>query len=278
MRLKDLKNTLESKLYKTSKYDVFKIYEPKERDIYRLPFYPDRIVHHSIMNVMEKIFVNTFIHQTYACVKRRGIHKCLQDASRGVKENKYCLKMDIKKFYPSIDNDILKFLLRKKVKCKDTLWLLDEIIDSEKGVPIGNYLSQYFANFYLTYFDHYCKEVLKLKYYYRYADDIVILSNDKNVLHDAFKEIKAYLLDKLRLEIKSNYQIFSTEKRGVDFVGYVIRPTHVLLRKSLKLKLKRAYIKNKTKSIPSYYGWAKHCNSVNLLNTLTNDTNSTKWT
>lgn len=269
--LLDLNETLSNLEYKTSKYDIFKIYMPKERDIYRLPFFPDRIIHHAIMNVLEDMFVKSFIKNTYACVKKRGIHKCLKDLKEGLKDKegtKYCLKIDIKKFYPSIDNDVLKVLIRKKIKCKKTLILLDEIIDSEKGMPIGNYLSQYFANFYLTYFDHYCKEDLKLKYYYRYADDIVILHSDKKHLKHVFNEMEKYLDINLKLEIKSNWQIFPVCSRGIDFVGYVFFHSHILLRKSIKIKLKRAYRRNKNKSLPSYNGWAMHCNSINLLRTL----------
>lgn len=273
--LLQLQCDLQNGLYKTSTYDVFKVYEPKERDIYRLPYYPDRIVHHAIMNVLEDLFVKSFIKNTYACVKKRGIHKCLYDIKKDLKDiegTKYCLKIDIKKFYPSIDNEILKKLLRKKIKCKKTLLLLDEIIDSEKGVPIGNYLSQYFANFYLTYFDHYCKEVLKVKYYYRYADDIVLLSNNKNTLREYFFKITTYLSEELNLTVKNNWQIFPVNERGIDFVGYVFRHTYILLRKSIKIKMKRAYRLNKYKSIPAYNGWAIHCNSKHLIKSLMKNT------
>ncbi|XKX06289.1 reverse transcriptase domain-containing protein [Tenacibaculum maritimum] len=175
---------LKTKTYKTSEYDVFKVYEPKEREVYRLPYFPDRITHHAIMNVLEPIFVSTFTSDTYSCIKNRGIHLLLSKLKRALKnknETTYCLKLDIKKFYPSINHNVLKELLRRKFKDNDLLWLLDEIIDSANGLPIGNYLSQYFANFYLTYFDHWVKEKLKVKYYFRYADDIVILHNDKNI-------------------------------------------------------------------------------------------------
>lgn len=128
-----------------------------------------------------------FISTTYSCIKGRGIHKCLKDLKCALckhpNETTYCLKFDIKKFYPSINHRILKRIIRRKIKDKTLLKILDEIIDSANGVPIGNYLSQYFANLYLTPFDRYCKSTLKCKFYYRYADDIVILSNDKQWLH-----------------------------------------------------------------------------------------------
>ena len=186
---KYLSNALLTGTYKTSKYDTFKIYEPKERVIYRLPYFPDRVAHHAIMNVMEPIWVSQFIPQTYSCIKGRGIHKAVKDIKRDLRkfpeETKYCLKMDIRKFYPSIDHEILKQIIRKKIKDKVLLTVLDEIIDSTDGVPIGNYLSQFFANLYLAYFDRWCKEELKCRFYYRYADDITILSGNKEFLHNA---------------------------------------------------------------------------------------------
>ena len=116
--------------------------------------------------------------------------------------------MDIRKFYPSLNHDILKAIIRKKVKDKDLLWLLDEIIDSAEGVPIGNYLSQFFANLYMAYFDHWVKEELKVKYYYRYADDIVLLSDSKEQLRSWLLAIKLYLTNVLKLKLKDNYQIY----------------------------------------------------------------------
>jgi retron-type reverse transcriptase len=178
-----LHEILKNGTFRTSKYEIFTIYEPKEREIYRLPYYPDRIVHHAIMNVLEPVFVSIFTTDTYSCIKNRGIHAAAKKLRRALKEDQegtaYCLKIDIRKFYPSIDHDILKRLLRLKIKDARSLSLLDEIIDSADGVPIGNYLSQYFANLYLAYFDHWLKEKKGVRYYFRYADDIVILHHNK---------------------------------------------------------------------------------------------------
>lgn len=267
-----LHNSLKNKTYKTSKYTSFIIHEPKERTIFRLPYFPDRITHHAVMNILEPIFVSTFTKDTYSCIKGRGIHsaaRAVRNSLKNKNETQFCLKLDINKFYPSINHDILKSLLRRKFKDKDLLWLLDEIIDSAEGAPIGNYLSQYFANFYLTYFDHWIKEVKQVKYYFRYCDDIVILSNDKKYLHKLMSDIREYLYAELKLTIKNNYQIFPVESRGIDFVGYVFFHTHTLLRKSIKKNFARMikYNKNK-KSIASYYGWAVHCDGKNLLNKL----------
>jgi RNA-directed DNA polymerase len=260
-----------NKTYRTSSYDTFKIYEPKEREVFRLPFFPDRIAHHAIMNVLEPIFVSSFTADTYSCIKGRGIHgaaNAVKKALMDVPGTQFCLKLDIKKFYPNIDHDILKSLLHGKFKDADLLWLLGEIIDSAPGIPIGNYLSQYFANFYLTYFDHWIKEVKGVRCYFRYADDMVILSGDKESLHQLLLEISEYLQNNLRLQVKSNYQVFPTASRGLDFVGYVFFHTHILLRKSIKKNFARAIAAGRTECIPSYWGWAKHCNSSNLLKKL----------
>jgi len=265
-----------NKTYKTSEYTTFTIYEPKERVISRLPYYPDRIVHHAIMNVLEPIFVSIFTADTYSCIKKRGIHAAaaaVKNALRDVAGTQYCLKLDIKKFYPNIDHEVLKQLLRRKIKDQDLLWLLDSIIDSAPGLPIGNYLSQYFANFYLTCFDHWLKEDLRIKYYFRYADDMVILSDNKEQLHQILAQIRQYLQDNLKLQVKENYQIFSVDARGIDFVGYVFYHTHTRLRKSIKQNFARMLARNKNpQSIASYRGWAVHCNSKNLLKKLLNET------
>lgn len=281
--LKDLTNLT----YETSEYSTFKIYEPKERLIFRLPYFPDRIAHHAIMNVMEPIWVKSFIHHTYSCIKGRGIHKLAIDIKRVLRNDKtgtqYCLKLDVKKFYPSIDHEVLKFeILRRKIKDKKLLALLDEIVDSTDGVPIGNYLSQFFANLTLTYFDHWIFEEVKPElrkrgikiYYFRYADDIVILSNDNEALKEILPLIKIYFRHVIRLELKNNYQVFSVDTRGIDFVGYRFYHTHILLRKSIKHRIFRLIHKYRVhkisleelkKKMSSYFGWLKYCDSKHLL-------------
>ena len=277
--LLDLQRKLINGEYETSEYYVFKIYEPKEREIFKLPYYPDRIVHHAIMNIMEPIWVSAFIKGTYSCIRKRGIHKALRDVKFALKDEintQYCLKLDIRKFYPSIDHDILKTIIRKKIKDKRLLSLLDEIIESAQGVPIGNYLSQFFANLYLTYLDHWIKEQKKVRYYFRYADDIVILGGDKQQLRDLFYNIQDYLNNKLKLNFKDNWQIFKVDSRGIDFVGYRVFHTHTLLRKRIKKRFCKKINKlNKKQNLDkdtykqkicSYIGWIKYCNGRNLLN------------
>lgn len=263
--LEHLHHLLLNKEFTTSNYTVFKLKEyNKEREIYKLPYYPDRIVHHAILNILEDIFTRCFIAQTYSCIKKRGIHKALRYLNFNIKSYKYCLKLDIFKYYPSINNSILKELLKKKFKDKNLLWLLNNIIDSNLGLPIGNYLSQWLGNFYLTYFDHYCKETLKIKVYLRYCDDIIILANNKQELHITLNQIRIFLGDNLKLRIKNNYQIFPIT-RGIDFVGYVSYKTHIKLRKRIKQSFKRMikyYPNNNSKA--SYNGWLNYCNSINL--------------
>jgi len=270
-----LHEMLINKTYKTSEYTTFTIFEPKERVIFRLPYFPDRIVHHAVMNILEPVFVSTFTADTYSCIKQRGIHAAafgVRRALRNIPGTQYCLKLDIRKFYPSIDHDVLKALLRRKIKDTDLLWLLDGIIDSADGLPIGNYLSQYFANFYLSYFDHWIKEYIKVKYYFRYADDLVILSDNKPYLHQLLFNIRTYLKEELRLIVKDNYQVFPVDQRGIDFVGYVFYHTHTMLRKGIKKSFARMMTGSKNaQSIASYKGWAIHCDSKNLLKKLLNE-------
>lgn len=267
-----LHRLLLDKAYKTSPYTVFTIHEPKERIIHRLPYFPDRIVHHAVMNVLEPVFVSMFTADTYACIKGRGIHsamRAVRNALLDVSGTPYCLKLDIRKFYPSVDHGVLKAMLRRKFKDRDLLWLLDEIIDSAPGLPIGNYLSQYLANFYLTYFDHWLKETKGVRHYFRYADDLVILSPSKPCLHSLLADIRTYLDARLKLEVKDTYQVFPVAKRGIDFVGYRLYHTHTLLRKSIKKSFARAVARDASPaSVASYKGWAKHADAKHLLKKL----------
>lgn len=186
------------------------------------------------------------------------------------------------KYYPSISHTILKEKYANIFKDKDLLWLINEIIDStdgNTGIPIGNYLSQYSGNLYLSDFDHWMKEKMHVKHYHRYMDDVVVLSGNKNYLHWLRKEIDKYLKTKLRLQMKNNWQIFPTYIRGIDFLGYRTFLNYVLLRKRNCKRMKRKMNKLKTKlkkgkllnfseqcSINSYKGWIMHCNSFRLAN------------
>lgn len=283
--LKMLQNMLINKTYKTSEYETFlKRDGTKEREIYKLPYFPDRICQWAIMQVIEPILINNFTKDTYSAIPGRGIHLAKKRLDAAIQNDvpgtQYTLKLDVKKYYPSINHDILKAKYRRIFKDDDLLWLLDEIIDStpdNAGIPIGNYLSQYSGNFYLSSFDHWLKEVKKVKYYFRYMDDIVILGSTKEELHQLKHDIEEYFISELKLTIKDNWQIFPTFIRGIDFVGYRTFLNYSLLRKSTCKSFKRKMLDIKKKclngkemtysewcSINSYKGWLLWCDSYRL--------------
>ena len=246
--LSNIQSMLINKTYYISPNDyTFKIIRDKgkDRELMKLKYNPHRIVQWAVMLHLEKVFTNTFCYHTCASIPNGGIdraYKLIYSYLMDKENTQYCLKIDVKKFYPSIDKNILKNKLRTKIKDKDLLWLLGLIIDSyprETGVPIGSYLSQYFANFYLSEFDHYCKEQLKLKYIVRYMDDIIILHKDKEYLRELLVKIQSFWSVKLNLTMKENYQVFPVESRGVDFIGYVFRHKSIRLRKKNALHLRK---------------------------------------
>lgn len=276
-RINNIHDLLNTKKYKVSEYKIdTRIERGKERVIFKLPYNPDRVIHHALLQIIEPILSKTYIKDTYQSIKGRGAHRAKKRVNQFLKDKentKYCLKIDIKKFYPSVDNNILKQLIRHKIKCIDTLELIDTIIDSTKGLPIGNYTSQTFGNYYLSFFDHYVKETLKIKYYVRYADDMVFFSNSKHDLHLLKNKIEFYLNTKLNLQLKNNWQVFPTRIRGLDFLGFRFFERFILLRKSIK----KAYLKvikkinngeynvKNLRSLMSYYGWLKSTSSYNLI-------------
>ncbi len=288
-----IQNSLINKTFTTSEYTLKQIYEPKKRIIYRLPFNPDRIVQHSIMNVLESIWDNLFIYDSYSCRKNKGIHKASRRTMEFIRNtpNGYCLKMDISKFYPSINHDILFDIVQQKIKCKDTLELLKDIIYSipdKKNIPIGNYLSQWFGNLYMNELDRFIKYDHKIKHYIRYCDDFLIIHKDKNYLTQLSKDIEEFLISNLDLKLSKN-SLFPISQ-GIDFVGYRHFPNYVLLRKSTATRLKKRmkelpYLLNKGKitdlqyqsSIASMMGWLKWCNSYNLNNNVGIDKMWNEW-
>ena len=274
--LKKIQQMLMDKTFQNSKYTTFIKKGKKDRLIFRLPYFPDRIVQHAIMNIVEPIWKKTLIRDTYSAIKNRGIHDGVKRIKKFLKDKentKYCLKLDVKKFYPSINHDVLKQIIRRKIKCKDTLSLLNNIINSADGIPIGNYLSQYFGNLYLDPLDHFMKENKRVKYYTRYCDDIVIFHKDKKHLHELKFDIFNFF-DVLKIKPKENYQIFPVAN-GVDFLGYVFTHDKTKIRKSIKLDFQRKVknIKRHWQKMPytkilnttmSYYGWFQYADADNL--------------
>lgn len=277
--LKEIQDSLLNKTYHTSKYEIFERQEnDKVRKIYKLPYYPDRIVQWALLQVIAPIIENTFTIDTYSSIPHRGPLICMKKLYNAVHTDfdntMYCLKIDIHHFYPSINHDILKDKYARLFKDPDILWLIYEIIDSvneDEGIPIGNYLSQYSGNFYLTAFDHWVKEIMGVKHYYRYMDDMVFLANDKCFLQNLLAEIVKYL-DNEKLTLKNNYQIFNTDDRGIDFVGYVVHRDHVLIRKRIRNHYRSAVIRysdtditdSHLSSYSSYTGFLQHANTYNL--------------
>lgn len=279
MYLRKLQDSLINKTFTTAPYRTKTIYEPKQRIIYKLPYYPDRIVHHAIMQVMQPIWGKMFIYDLYSAIPGKGLHAGsyrLRKFMRDTSNTLYCLKFDITKFYPSIVPEKLYEIVQLTVKDPDVLWILKDIIfsNADGGVPIGNYLSQYFSNLYLSPFDHWIKEVLGMKYYIRYCDDGVILHGDIDRLKCIRTEISVYL-KQLGLTLNQKTSIFPVDKCGIDFLGYRCFRTHTILRKSSSRRFKKKVHEIEKNyrtmtpdavlgSLGAYYGWLKHCNAYNL--------------
>lgn len=273
-----IQRSLVDHTFTTSSYRSKTIYEPKQREIYILPFAPDRIVQHALMQVVEPIWESLFIDTSFACRKGKGIHAGSSKTMEYVRRNKYCLKCDISKFYPSVHHDILSNLIRRKIKCSETLWLLDDIINSfpgETNVPIGNYTSQWFGNLYLNELDMFVKYNLKCRDYLRYCDDFCLFADDKKYLNECAREIEEYLWARLKLKY-SKCRLFPVSL-GVDFLGYRHFPQYILLRKStakrvkkrlgkLPKLLRRGYITTEQfrSSIASTIGWLKWAKTKNF--------------
>lgn len=271
----EVHQSLIDETYKLGPLYSFVAYEPKKRVIFCPQFYPDRILHHAVMNVTLPLFVSKFTADTYGSIKNRGPHIAAQKISKCVRNNPdaYYLQVDMKSFYENIDHDIAKAQLRRVIKCKKTLRLFDSIIDvHDKGVPIGSYTSQYIGNLMLSPIDHWAKEVARVKYYFRYMDDILFILPDKASAHKLFSALQVEV-DKLKLIIKNNVRI-APVSAGVDVIGYVFYPTHTRLRKRIKQKFQRnvrkliknnvsdEYFKRKT---ASHFGWCVHADCRNLL-------------
>lgn len=275
-----LQNELMWQTYTPGKYHEFFVHDPKTRLILALPF-RDRVIHHALCNVIEPIFEKTFIADSFACRKNKGTIAgvkrnemfLLSQASRPGKV--YCLKMDIRKFFYSIDHSILKKQIRRKIRDGRALKLIDVIINStgNPGIPVGNLTSQLFANIYLNTVDHYVKEELRAKHYVRYMDDMIVLHGSKEQLWQWLGQTREFL--KLQhLELNEKTAVFEADK-GIDFLGYRQFMTYRILRKRVMQKnfrkfskfMKASVSKDKINiSLQSLLGQCKHCNAVTFLN------------
>jgi retron-type reverse transcriptase len=276
--LERIRLSLIDKTFATSHYTEKKVYEPKERTIYVLPFAPDRIVQHALMNVVSPVWEKLFIQDSYACIENRGIHAGSRRVMEFVRKNKYVLKCDISRFYPSVNQEILLDIIKKKIKCKNTLWLVEDIVQSfpgGKNVPIGNYTSQWFGNLYLNELDSYVKHEFRVRDYIRYCDDFCLFHDDKTGLHEYRIKIRQFLDERLDLKF-SKSEVFPV-KQGVDFLGYRHFDNYILLRKSTSKRVRkrlarlpglygsgRITAEQYRSSVASTWGWLKHANTHNL--------------
>ena len=307
-QLKELRERILAGEYDIDRYYIFYVYEPKKRMIMSISFM-HRIVQWAIYRVLNPMLVDGYIGDSYGCIPGRGVngaveklHGWLQYVS--LKEGRwYYLKLDISKYFYRISHRILKKLLRRKIKDDRLIRLLERIIDCEHtpfglppgkspgdvpmdqrlydvGMPIGNLLSQMFANFYLNELDQFCKRVLRIKYDIRYMDDVIILSDNKEQLHEWEQRISEFLETELELTL-NNKTCIRPISMGVEFVGHRVFPDHVQIRKSTTLRIKRSLrgVREKyrrgemafekvTETFQSYLGMLSHTNSIEFVESM----------
>jgi hypothetical protein len=256
--------------FTTSKYQTERRFDGgKWRVIYKLPYFPDRIVQHAIMNVCGPIWKKSFIRDTFQSIEGRGTHDARKRIEKFLATEPKChaIKIDIEQYYPSVDNGLMKACIRKSIKCHRTLRLLYDIIDSHNGLPIGNFTSQYFGNLFLTDFDWWVKQTIKLKGYFRYCDDIVFMHKDSKYLYGILVA-SSKKLTSIGLSIKEKIAFRHIQKQGLDFCGFVFFGTHTRLRSkianNLRDKSKQANPKKLLDSLMSYWGWIKRIEAKSL--------------
>ncbi|MDO8579426.1 MAG: reverse transcriptase/maturase family protein [bacterium] len=273
-----LYNALKNKTYTHDSYTAFNISDPKPRNIHKATV-RDRIVHHLIYKEICWYFHNRFIYDSYSCIKYKGTHRALDrfkyfagKVSRNHTRTCFVLKCDVRKFFASIDQSVLINILKRHIQDVDILWLIEQVIISfyskQKGIglPLGNLTSQLLVNIYMHEFDMYMKQELRIKYYIRYADDFVILSENKEYLENLLTKIHKFLNGKLHLSLHENKVYIKTYASGVDFLGWTHFPHHRQLRTTTKRKI----IKNmqwypKSQTIISYRGLLSHGNTYKIM-------------
>ena len=238
--LSSIADDLKNGTYRPGAYNRFLIKDPKERIISAAPV-RDRVVHHALMNYYDPVFDRHLIYDSYACRVGKGTHQAVLRAFHFAKSSRYFLKMDVRKYFDSIDHTTLKTLLAHLVRDANVLNIFNIIIDSGgvldgKGIPIGNLTSQFFANYYLSAFDHHFKEQRHVKKYIRYMDDILIFSSDKDELKAIYNDAVCYAGEKLQLLLKP--PVSGASANGAPFLGFLVKPTGIYLQQKAKKRYK----------------------------------------
>lgn len=267
-----LYNELKNGNYKHSSYKYFQIFDNKKRDIYKAEV-RDRVVHQIMFDYLLELFEPEFISDSYSSRLSKGQYKAIDTFRYFIKLIKsnhktcYVLKCDVRKYFDNIDQTVLLKIIKDKIICEETFKIIEEIILSYtfsmkgKGIPLGNITSQIFANIYLDVLDKYVKRELKCRFYARYNDDFVILSESKRKLDEIRDKIISFVKYRLFLEIPINKTCIRNINWGVDFLGFTILSEAVLLREKTKYKI---YKNINPHNLHSYFGILKHCNSYNL--------------
>ncbi|MBP9701929.1 MAG: group II intron reverse transcriptase domain-containing protein [Candidatus Pacebacteria bacterium] len=259
---------LKNKTYVHRGYEAFKISDPKPRDIHKASV-RDRLLHRAIYRKLYPFFDRTFIPDSFSCRLNKGTHKAFNrftDFHRKVSKNNtktiWVLKCDIRKFFASVGHDILIGILKVYISDPNIVQLLNQIINSfPVGLPLGNLTSQLFVNIYMNEFDQFVKHKLKAKYYIRYADDFVILSESESYLENILNRIREFLLERLKLSLHPNKVSIKTLASGVGYLGWIHFPDHRVLRTATKRRMLKN-ISDKNRS--SYAGLLKHGHSRRL--------------
>lgn len=277
-----LHQELKAKTYRHGSYHAFGINDPKPRHIHKAPV-RDRLVHHAVCRKLYSFFDPLFIHDSYSCRKDKGTHRAVyrfrqfaRKVSRNDTRTALVLKCDIRKFFANIDHDILMRMLRKHIKDEETLWLLQQIINSFHangmtgvGLPLGNLSSQLFVNIYMNAFDQFVKRTLKARYYIRYADDFTLLHPDRTYLEQLLPKIAEFFWTELKLSLHPGKIKLKTLASGVDFLGWVHFPDHRVLRTATKKRMFRKLRQNLSdEAVASYRGLLSHGNAYKLRNQL----------
>lgn len=312
-----LERELQNHTYTPGKSICFVVTYPTVREIFAADF-RDRIVHHLLVSYLEPIFEKKFIASSFACRKEKGAHlaikslkKFTRKATQNFSREAYYLQVDIAAFFMSLKKDILFSIIKKRVRNPEILWLAEKIIchdptenfyrkgnpelaklvpkhkslfhvPKNQGLPIGNLTSQFFANVYMNELDQFAKHTLKVKYYFRYVDDILLLHENPHQLKDWQKQIEKFLKNNLDIHLHPDKSTLKKIKEGINFVGFIVNPHYSLIRKRTVANLKRKLWRFNHLQIPennelfakqleqilstinSYYGQFKHANTFNL--------------